>query len=166
MNADTLDPVQMANRLIAVADTIVPSDKYHMIPERNRKWTASYCSIPGKSHEQAVLPAIAIPLERKTGYWCPANHVQTLEDCVSKTDRLLVIGWKGAEEDFVKLLGQALKKGVPKMLVSRSGGSAVKIRDKLIESGVGTTGEWVCTGGGFVEEIRSGEIENFVRSRT
>jgi len=163
MQADSTDHVQMANRLIAIADSLEPSDNYYLIPEADRKaWVVSNSQIPGRSGVQVVLPAIAVPLEKKTGYSCPAMHVRALEDCVSKTDKLLVIGWKGAEEDFVKLLAQGLKKGIPKMLVSRSGQSAVNIRDKLIVAGLGTTGEWICAGKGFAEEIRSGGIESFV----
>jgi hypothetical protein len=169
--ADKLDHLQMANDLIEQADTLQASDRYHLIPNDDRvhngQWIVSHMQIPGKRGYQAVLPAIAIPVEKKNRFVCPEEHIKAVEECISKTDKLLIIGWKGAEEDFVKLLAQGLRKGIPKMLVSRSGESAVKIRDRLIVSGVGTTGEWICAGKGFAEEIRSGEIERFmIRSQS
>jgi hypothetical protein len=164
MEASKLNHLQMANDLIAQADGLQPSDRYHFIPEDNRReWLVSYMQVPGKPGFQAVFPAIAIPLEKKTEYECPPEHINVLTECISKTDKLLIIGWKGAEESFVKLLVKGLKKSIPIMVVSRSRDSADRICGALVASGI--DGEnWVLAERGFSDEIRSGAIENFVRS--
>jgi hypothetical protein len=117
--------------------------------------------IPGKPGHQAVLPAIAIPLEKKTEYECPPGHVQALEQCISKTDKLLIIGWKAAEEHFVKLLAKGLSKEIPKMIVSSGRDSAGRIKDTLQSFGVDGAG-WLFGESGFTDAVRSGRIENFI----
>jgi hypothetical protein len=165
MPANPTDPLTVANRLISVADGLEPSDSYYLIPERDRKqlgWILSYYSIPGKPGVQEVLPAIAIPLQRKREYACPKMHAQVLEECILRTDKLLIIGWKGAEENFLKLLSIGLKKGVPKMVVSSSRDSSEKILSTLQRFGI--DGEkWRLGESGFSTEVQSGSIERFIR---
>lgn len=163
--ADKLDHLQMANDLIAQAETLQASNKYHQIPDSDRspngQWIVSHMLIPGKPGHQAVLPAIAIPLEKKTEYECPPGHVQALEQCISKTDKLLIIGWKAAEEHFVKLLAKGLSKEIPKMIVSSGRDSAGRIKDTLQSFGVDGAG-WLFGESGFTDAVRSGRIENFI----
>jgi hypothetical protein len=164
---DSMDQVQMANRIIAIADTLEPSEDYYLAPEKDRgAWVISRSSqIPKTSGSyQIVLPAIAIPLEKKTGYACPASHVRVLEESVSKTEKLLLIGWKGAEYAFVNLLGKRLRKDIPKMIVSSNKQSAMKIRDAMIEAKLSTGVDgWQCAEHGFADTVRSGEIEDFIK---
>lgn len=160
-------PLDVTSTVISAGDTLTPSDNYYLVPEQDRKRlgrVVPYYSIPNKPGVQMVLPAIAIPLEKKTGYSCPSTHVLALAECVSKTDKLLMVGWKGAENDFVSLLAKNLRQKIPKMIVSRSRESAVNIRDKLLASGVGTTGDWNCAEAGFAKGIQSREIERFMES--
>jgi hypothetical protein len=157
------DHVQFANNILASADKLETSNNYHLIPRDDRSESiTSFMKIPGKPDRQAVLPAIAIPLEKKHSYECPTEHAHVLEGCIPKTDKLLIVGWKGAEENFVNLLAKGLKKNIPKMIVSRTPDSAEKIRSSLMESGIDGA-HWNVNEGGFAEQVRSGRIENFVR---
>ena len=161
---DSMDHVQMANRIIAIADSLQLSDDYYLAPEADRKaWVVSRSQIPNTSGFQTVLPAIAIPLEKKTGYACPATHVRALEECVSKTDKLLLIGWKGAENDFVNLLAQSLRKDIPKMVVSSNEQSAIRLRDAMINKLSTGVDDWHCAEQGFTSTVRSGRIEDFIK---
>lgn len=81
---------------------------------------------------------------------------------MSNTDKLLLIGWKGAERDFVNLLAKKLRKNVPTMIVSSSRESADKIRDTLMEGGL-STGGWNRAERGFADSVRLGRIESFIR---
>jgi hypothetical protein len=110
---------------------------------------------------QAVLPAVAIPLEKKQEYACPASHIEVLTECMSKADKLLVIGWKGAEENFLELLSKGLKRGIPKMVASSGRDSAEKTKSTLQR--FGTDGaNWFLGEKGFTNQVRSGSIEAFI----
>jgi hypothetical protein len=76
---------------------------------------------------------------------------------VSKADKLLVIGWKGAEENFLLLLSEGLKKRMPKMVLSSGRVSAEKIMLALL----GADGAIDCHlgEGGFANELRSNSVE-------
>lgn len=52
-----------------------------------------------------LLPAIAVPLQSKADYVCPDDHVETLRELLPNVDRVLTIGWKAGEPDFVRDLG-------------------------------------------------------------
>lgn len=157
-----LSQLRFANDLIARAETLRTIDKYHLITNIDRgagsRWVVSQIHVD--SSLGAVLPAIAIPLEKKQDYVCPASHLEVLRDCTSKADKLLIIGWKGAEENFLQLLSEGLRKGIPKMIVSSGRFSAEKIMLALF----GTDGAADCHLGekGFTNEVRSGSIEAFI----
>lgn len=157
-----MNHVSLANSLIDIAHKIDVGDKYHLIPDAYRsQGMVSFMEIPGKPGEQFVFPAIAIPLETKKEYECPTEHVQALEECISKTDKLLIIGWKAAEEHFVKLLAEGLRKEIPKMIVSSGRDSAGRIKDTLQRFGVDGA-SWLLGESGFTDAVRSGRIENFI----
>jgi hypothetical protein len=54
--------------------------------------------------ELLSLPAIAIPLRSKDEFACPLEHVARLETLLPSVDRVLSIGWRGAEASFLERL--------------------------------------------------------------
>jgi len=66
---------------------------------------------------QHVFPALAIPLEQKRNFECPKSHLAVLKDRLSKVTKLLIIGWRAADEHFVELLKEGLKPGVRTLVV-------------------------------------------------
>jgi hypothetical protein len=126
------EPVAVANKIIAKADEISLSDRFHLAADEfHRLHLLSYMeTIPGKGGRQAVFPAIAVPFESKTEFECPIEHVREVEESIAKTDRLLIIGWKASEERFLKLLAK-MQKNIPKMIVSSGRDSADQIKSKL-----------------------------------
>ncbi len=50
------------------------------------------------------LPAIAIPLRNKAEFVCPPDHVARLDALLPSVDRVLTIGWRGAEVAFLERL--------------------------------------------------------------
>lgn len=86
----------------------------------------------------AFFPAIAIPTQADKEFECPKDHVETLEKCIAKVTKLLVIGWRATEKPFLDLLGQLLPKGLSVMVVSGSHQGAIEVRDRLTKAlGVG-----------------------------
>jgi hypothetical protein len=56
-----------------------------------------------------VVPAIAIPIQHKSDFECPQEHVVALTDFLPRVTKILVIGWKAAEDAFLQLLAKNLK---------------------------------------------------------
>lgn len=51
------------------------------------------------------LPALALPLKDKpSNYVCDEAHINTLKECIKKVDRMLIIGWGGADQFLLSLL--------------------------------------------------------------
>ncbi len=82
---------------LAVSDTYVldrsiPSDSViRQIDPRNVKY-----------------PAIAIPVENKRDFECPADHLTVLESCIPTVTKILSIGWRATEKPFLEMLKNGL----------------------------------------------------------
>jgi hypothetical protein len=87
----------IVQQLIALAPTIKLTDQYELVTG----FTDTIAGIP-------VVPAIAIPVMRKDKFLCPPEHVSALTDFLPKVSRILIVGWKGADEAFVNLLAKHL----------------------------------------------------------
>ena len=154
--------VEVANDALKVAERMELSNIYRLIPEAERQQHIfSYMGDPNRGPSQVVFPAIAIPLQKKVQYECPKEHIRALEECIPKTDNLLIIGWKAGEQDFLDLLSKTLQKGVPKKIVSRNRDSADQIQHTLTSAGIDGA-HWLLSEGGFTTELRSGRIEDFI----
>lgn len=51
-------------------------------------------------------PAIAIPLQGKDQFVCPADHVRALQQGIETTDRILIIGWRGNDDLLINAIKQ------------------------------------------------------------
>ncbi|HCE31101.1 MAG: hypothetical protein UT54_C0061G0003 [Candidatus Daviesbacteria bacterium GW2011_GWB1_39_5] len=55
------------------------------------------------------LPAISLPLKDKTSnYVCNESHINILKESIKKADRVLIIGWRGADQYLFTLLKNEL----------------------------------------------------------
>lgn len=85
--------------------------------------------------DRYLYPAIAIPLTNKEenyeNYVCPQKHIDVMKEALSKTDRILIIGWKAGDEELIKLMQKTIKRPVTVMIVSGSLKSIEDIRKKL-----------------------------------
>lgn len=57
-----------------------------------------------KRNDIPLVPAIAIPTRTKSGFEIPTDHHTALRECLTRTSKLLVIGWRAAEIHFLRLL--------------------------------------------------------------
>jgi len=55
-----------------------------------------------------AVPAIAIPINSKSAFECPDNHLENLVQHLPKVDKILAIGWQGKEAHFMSLLKRHL----------------------------------------------------------
>ena len=77
------------------------SRRYRILPEKL-----------GETQLESLFPALAIPVEAKQEYECPDDHLQALNECLPKITKLLVIGWRASEDQFLDLLVKNLQKDV------------------------------------------------------
>lgn len=54
--------------------------------------------------EPVYFPALAVPIAKKTTFECPPIHVEALESAIPEVRRLLICGWKAAEQHMVQML--------------------------------------------------------------
>jgi hypothetical protein len=102
-------------------------------------------------------PAIAIPVDRKSRFECPAEHLRILADLLPAVDQILIVGWRATEEHFLHILRDQLgEKPREILVVSESEESAKATSSNLhrakinvvesgafhvpIESGIGMSG--------------------------
>jgi SIR2-like domain len=76
-------------------------------------------SPPGLVNGVAMFPAIAIPVESKNQFECPSAHLEKLERFLPHVRKLLIVGWRGMETHFMRLLQVGLKAPLDVMIVSK-----------------------------------------------
>ncbi len=63
------------------------------------------------SSSKTFIPAIAVPFKEKTNFdECPQEMQVKMLEAINNADRMLTIGWKGADKHFTKLLNSNAKK--------------------------------------------------------
>lgn len=74
-----------------------PIELAHTIDPRDGDLAHAPFDAVRKMFQGVVIPAIAIPTITKTGLECPAEHQQVFSQICTQVDRVLVVGWRGAE---------------------------------------------------------------------
>ena len=123
-------------------------------------------SMPDVVHSEgstryALMPAIAIPTQTKNTFECPPEHVERLQECIRETDRLLIIGWRGTEKNF---LARWKDNHPAKMVVQIAAGSADSARlveHNLVDSGLAPR-EFLITGTGFTQFLSARKIDELI----
>jgi len=112
-----------------------------------------------------LFPALAIPVENKPGYECPKDHRKVLESCLPRVTKVLVIGWRGSENRFLKTLADGLPKNANFLVVSRNEESAgqtiTRITPVMREANI--TGNFFATKTTFSGFVFSPELADFLR---
>jgi hypothetical protein len=66
-------------------------------------------------------PALAIPVEKKSEFVCPPEHLRALADFLPNVTKIITIGWRATEQNFLTMLKNpltGLQRGVDLMVVS------------------------------------------------
>jgi hypothetical protein len=64
---------------------------------------------PNGRADVVLYPALSIPLHQKDEFSCPRTHVTALEAILPKVTKMITIGWRGAEQEFLRILKFARK---------------------------------------------------------
>jgi hypothetical protein len=108
----------------------------------------------------ALFPAIAIPIETKSDYECPNEHLEALLAFAPRVDKLLVVGWRGAEIHFLQTLAAEVQQDIQGHVVAGSSDEANETIERLQQAGI--KGEYRAFGNGFTDFIRKREAEQLL----
>lgn len=108
----------------------------------------------------AFHPAIALPLIEKDNFVCPVSHIEFLKDQLSKIDRIIMIGWRGADEFFRNLLIEELqKRKIPIYFVGmKNSKSIVDSFEDVLKENINS-----LNSSGFSNFVDSENCEKFLR---
>jgi hypothetical protein len=53
-------------------------------------------------------PALAIPVEKKSEFVCPPEHLRALADVLPNVTKIITIGWRATEQNFLTMLKKPL----------------------------------------------------------
>jgi hypothetical protein len=99
----------------------------------------------------ALFPAIAIPVETKTDFECPRDHLNALTELIPKVDRILVVGWRATDNPFLSLLKNRLARKVRGVVVNGKIGDGKSAIGRLIAAGI--DGDFTAVDGGFSDFV-------------
>jgi hypothetical protein len=64
-----------------------------------------------------IFPALSIPVENKDEFSCPVYHIAFLKDLLPRVTKVITIGWRGMEADFLELLRRHLPQEDQKLMI-------------------------------------------------
>jgi hypothetical protein len=155
-NIGGLNDWEVVSELIRLAPELTISDRYRLIADVHPI---------SRADEIPLFPAIAIPVETKSAFECPSEHLECLRDLLKGVTRILLIGWQATEEHFLTMLEQSLPKNLPIQVVAGRRDWAEEILGKVRRLGISETPSGGAFGGGFTEYILSRQAEEFLRTR-
>lgn len=110
------------------------------------------------------FPAISIPVQTKSHFSCPQDWLSHLDTLLQGVSNLLVIGWRGGEEHFLKRVVPILNlnEGLHLSIVSHTGTSANETQTRLQRADLRCARSWLYPGG-FTKFICSEDVKVFLR---
>jgi hypothetical protein len=144
------DHTELINELIDTAPLIQTSDDFIISP---------LCPA-GRIEDVPIWPAIAIPVTTKRMFVCPDEHVEALKELLPQTERIVTIGWRGAERNFLQLLSTALAhRQVPVLPIAEDQAGAEDVMSRFRDDGISPI--LFPSPQGFSNAIVSRSIEKF-----
>jgi hypothetical protein len=110
------------------------------------------------------FPAISIPVQTKSHFSCPQEWLPILDTSLDGVSNLLVIGWRGGEEHFLKRVIPVLNKNpdLNVSIVSHTETSANQTEAQLGLAGLHPARVRLYAGG-FTQFISSDDVKIFLR---
>ena len=103
-------------------------------------------------------PALAIPTTSKSTFVCPPEHVRILAECIPKVTRILIVGWRAAEQHFLEMLAAGLTKPVRVMAACEKLDASAETLDRLKPTAP-TGSTFLAARGGFTDFVKDRESE-------
>lgn len=98
-------------------------------------------------HDQIIAPALTIPTTSKDSFECPEDHVKVLTQVLRSVDRILTVGWRAAEANFLRLLSENLKRPVRLQVVAGGEEDAKAVDTAIRGAGIPVSETKLCPAG-------------------
>jgi hypothetical protein len=108
-------------------------------------------SIMSSANTDAWFPALAIPVERKTEFECPPEHLKVFRELIPDVERVLIVGWRATELSFLELLKMELRQQVRGVVVNGNAEEGQSTIDRLTDAGI--DGKFRIVNGGFSDFV-------------
>jgi len=160
------DVIDLGHKLFFNTEPQMISEITATVPTLKRVPDQPYFSVPliERRDNPPLFPVLSIPVEHKSRFECPSEHVRVLEETLPQVTRVLVIGWKAGDELFLDLLTKKMSKVERIMVVSSGQSSATEIATKIRNAGVKASQYLSAKANGFSKAITLGETEGFLKS--
>lgn len=116
--------------------------------------------VSGANQGVLSIPALTVPILSKLGFEMPPYHEEQLRRALGTVTKLLVIGWRATEENFIALWHERPRESRPMLQVVGTH-TADETAKRLIHSGTAANSVPSFTGG-FTEYLASGHLEDFL----
>lgn len=143
---------QLVVELIDRAASLKVTERYHVVNQR---------PIVRLDAQRPLVPAIALPLQRKGGFECPAEHLKALEECLRHVRQLLVVGWRATDAPFLELMHNRGLQAIHGLVVAGNPELATEVIHNL-KRGLDRPGAFRSSAGGFTDFMVQHEAEAFL----
>lgn len=147
-----LKGLEVVRELISRSAELEISDRYRLVEE-----------FPiAKYKDRALFPAVAIPVETKRNFECPKDQIQVLQGLIPEVTKLIIVGWRGTEYNFLEMLSGGLKH-IRGIIANGGGDSGKETVERLKRAGLNTDAiSWIDAG--FTDFIIKREADKFLRA--
>jgi hypothetical protein len=90
-------------------------------------------------------------VEEKVEFECPQHHLIRLESKLKSVTKMLCIGWRAREMNFLAMVRKQIGKTVPVFVVAKDKEESSAIGSYLVKSGI--TDEPISYAGGFTDFV-------------
>jgi hypothetical protein len=164
-NGDRVDGRDPEHSIIGLGDSLKLRDDHYQV------WHPE--GAPVDDERRYVYPAIALPVETKSDFECPSDHLNYLKGDIPNVTTLLVIGWRATEAHFLDLWKQQPPFALLSKIAIVAGGSgeAQRVQNNLRAAGIGVPPQrgpaapetrFVLSDQGFSDFVRSPKLIEFL----
>lgn len=137
-------------------------DVIRTAPVEGEGWVINKAgSLPRSEMRYRSVPALAIPTVSKQTFICPPEHANFLREFIPQVTKIVIIGWRAAEQNFLQMLVAGLKDH-PVQVVAACGDidSANQTLDRL--KAVGIEADYVAAPGGFSSFVVTRQVNRIL----
>jgi SIR2-like domain len=116
----------------------------------------------GMLHDELVAPALAIPLEDKTDFECPQEHLTLLTSLLREASSILIIGWRATENHFLRLLTENAPLATSVFIACGTIEEGEATSERLRRAGL--QAHFHVSSGGFTDLVTKREYTSFLQA--
>lgn len=107
------------------------------------------------------IPALAIPTVSKHTFVCPKQHIEVLRNLIPSVTKVLIVGWRAAERNFLDMIRAQLKSSVQVLAVCGNAEAAHATLDRVRQADI--QGDFQADPGGFTDFVVNRRIVPFLK---